>query len=638
MIYRKDIDGLRGIAVLAVVANHAAPDIPLFESGFIGVDIFFVLSGFLITSIISTELAHGSFSFIRFWSRRIRRILPSLILVLAVSGVVFSIVLSPYLRRELLKNLIRASTFTSNYSSIGEADYFGAQVLNPLLHLWSLAIEEQFYLFWPLVCFAAYKYRGINSIKLVSLIILVTSFCANLMTIYYYEDIPAAFYDPHTRVWELMAGAAIGLFVAPSGLNLATRKVFIRPSTSFVGLAFIVSGFVFIRESSYFPGYWALLPVLGTCLIIIAGPNQKINNLLLSNSIIVWFGKISYSLYLWHFPALFLLRQLLPGPTNKSLTILVVIASIGIAWLSTKILEIPIRFGSLKRIPSLVFLIALLAVSFFPAYRIVFQSEPHDASYTLEKIQWVGRAHQDKTCLRYRKEITVRTFIRQDCYIPEIKTNPTVFLIGDSHSASLRIGLKPFLAAKNINLIGSTTGECIFQLFLDDQSRLCTEVLKAIADVRPQIVVIDQYWAKVFRSGSVEKQLLSYISELKRIGIKKIIVVGQIPTWGNDLGLPDYLTKNFTSKGLPVPTRLTRLRVDNDPLGTMEYMASFKYPKGVTYFSMDEILCDKDQCLTMVGPNLETDLIVWDYGHLTEAGSKYVVERMFSNIDELIKN
>ena len=311
MDHRKDIDGLRGIAVLAVVVNHAAPDIPLFESGFIGVDIFFVLSGFLITSIISTELANDKFSFIRFWSRRIRRILPSLIFVLAVSGVVFSIVLSPYLRRELLKNLIRASTFTSNYSSIDEADYFGAQVLNPLLHLWSLAIEEQFYLFWPLVCFAAYKYRGINSIKLVSLIILVTSFCANLMTIYYYEDIPAAFYDPHTRVWELMAGAAIGLFVAPSGLNLATRKVFIRPSTSFVGLAFIVSGFVFIRESSYFPGYWALLPVLGTGLIIIAGPNQKINNLLLSNSIIVWFGKISYSLYLWHFPALFLLHQLL---------------------------------------------------------------------------------------------------------------------------------------------------------------------------------------------------------------------------------------------------------------------------------------------------------------------------------------
>ena len=638
MDYRKDIDGLRGVAVLAVVANHAAPDIPLFESGFIGVDIFFVLSGFLITSIISTELANGNFSFIRFWSRRIRRILPSLILVLAVSGVVFSIVLSPYLRRELLKNLIRASTFTSNYSSIGEADYFGAQVLNPLLHLWSLAIEEQFYLFWPLVCFAAFKYKGIKSIKLTSIIILVTSFSANLITIYYYEDIPTAFYNPHTRVWELMAGASIGLFVAPSGLKLATRKVFLRPITSLVGLAFIVFGFVFIRESSYFPGYWALLPVLGTCLIIIAGPNQKINKLLLSNSITVWFGKISYSLYLWHFPALFLLHQLHPGATSKPLTFLAVIASIGIALLSTKLLENPIRFGSLKRIPSPIYLVALLAVSLLPTYHLVLKPEPHDSSYTLEKIQWVGRANQDKTCLRFRKEITVRTFIRQGCYIPEIETNPTVFLIGDSHSASLRIGLKPFLAAKNINLIGSTSGECIFELFLEDQSRLCTEVLKAIADVRPQIVVIDHYWAKVSRGGSAEKPLLNYISVLNRIGIEKIIVVGQIPTWGNDLGLPDYLLKNFASKGLPVPTRLRRLRVDNDPPGTMEYMASFKYPKGVTYLSMDEILCDEDQCLTMVGPNLKTDLIVWDYGHLTETGSKYVVERMFSNIDELIKS
>ncbi len=643
MIYRKDIDGLRGIAVLAVVANHAAPDIPLFESGFIGVDIFFVLSGFLITSIISNELAHGSFSFIQFWSRRIRRILPSLILVLAVSGVVFSIVLSPYLRRELLKNLIRASTFTSNYSSIGEADYFGAQVLNPLLHLWSLAIEEQFYLFWPLACFAAYKYREIKSIKLMSLVILVTSFSANLITIYYVEDIPTAFYYPHTRVWELMAGASIGLFVAPSGLNLATRKVFIRPITSLVGLAFIVFGFVFIHESSYFPGYWALLPVFGTCLIIIAGPNQTINKVLLSNSIIVWFGKISYSLYLWHFPALLLLRQLHPGLTNKPLTVATVIASIGIAWLSTKLFENPIRFGSLKRIPSLGFLIALLAISFLPAYRLAFQSEPRDASYTLEKIQWVGRADQDKTCLRFRKEITVRTFIRQDCYIPEIKTNPTVFLIGDSHSASLRIGLKPFLATRNINLIGSTTRDCIFEIVLPHQDKSCVklnnEVLKAIANVKPQIVVIDQYWAEVSRSGSVEKQLLNYISELNRIGIQKIIIVGQIPVWGTaDLGLPSFLSRNFAEKKLPIPLRLPRQRIDNDPPGTMEYIASFKYPKGVTYLSMDEILCEKDQCLTMVGPNLDTDLIVWDYGHLTEAGSKYVVERLFSNIDELIKN
>jgi len=283
-----------------------------------------------------------------------------------------------------------------------------------------------------------------------------------------------------------------------------------------------------------------------------------------------------------------------------------------------------------------------LAVSLFPTYHLVFKLEPQDASYILEKVQWVGRANQDKTCLRYRNEITLRTFIRQGCYVPAIKTNPTVFLVGDSHSASLRIGLKPFLATRNINLIGSSIGGCMYPQFTADQTKLCTDIndqsLKEIARTRPQIVVINYYWAKLSRYGSVERYLLAYISELNKIGIKKIIVVGQIPTWGNNLGLPEYLLENIASKGLPVPTRLSRLRVDNDPPGTMEYMASFEYPKGVTYLSMDEILCEKDQCLTMVGPNLESDLIVWDYGHLTEAGAKYVVEKLFANIDDLIKS
>ncbi|MCX6537060.1 MAG: acyltransferase, partial [Actinobacteria bacterium] len=140
MKYRKDVDGLRGIAVLAVVANHAAPDLRIFEGGFIGVDVFFVISGYLITTIILNNLTENNFSFQDFWARRIRRILPSLILMLAVMMPILYFGFTPYLRRELLKHTVAASSFSSNFSSIGEADYFGAQVLNPLLHLWSLAI------------------------------------------------------------------------------------------------------------------------------------------------------------------------------------------------------------------------------------------------------------------------------------------------------------------------------------------------------------------------------------------------------------------------------------------------------------------------------------------------------------------
>ena len=183
----------------------------------------------------------------------------------------------------------------------------------------------------------------------------------------------------------------------------------------------------------------------------------------------------------------------------------------------------------------------------------------------------------------------------------------------------------------------------MYPQFPADQTKLCAEInrstLTEMARIRPQVVVINQYWGELSRYGSVEKYLLNYISELKSIGIEKIIIVGQIPLWGTaNLGLPSFLFSNFAEKKLPIPLRLPRQSIDNDPTGTMEYMASFEYPKGVIYLSMDEILCEKDQCLTMVGPNLESDLIVWDYGHLTEAGAKYVVEKLFANIDDLIKS
>ena len=311
--------------------------------------------------------------------------------------------------------------------------------------------------------------------------------------------------------------------------------------------------------------------------------------------------------------------------------------SIAIAWLTTKLLENPIRFGVLRRIPSLYFLMALATSGLIVFVSLILISVPKSETYILQKIEAEGRSNQNRECLRYRKEISVRTFIRQKCYEPSMNSRPTVFLVGDSHAASLRIGLKPFLATKRINLLGSSIGGCMWSNIKIYQVRACRDinfkVFDEMARVKPDLVIIDNYWSKLARTGSFEQDLLGYISELNNIGITKIIVVGQIPTWGES-GLPLFLLHNFAEKGLAIPMRHPRLIIENDgPTSKQENMRSFKYPKGVTYLSMDDLLCNREGCMTMVGPNLATDLIVWDYGHLTNAGSKYVSERLFAGIE-----
>ena len=642
MNYRKEIDGLRGIAVLAVVANHAAPDIPFFEGGFIGVDVFFVISGYLITTIITSDLSDNNFSFRKFWGRRIRRILPSLILMLGTMVPILYFALSPYLRRELLKHTVFASSFTSNFSSIGSADYFGAQVLNPLLHLWSLAIEEQFYLFWPIVCFITFKFAGPKAVKILSVIIFSASFVANLTTIYYFENIPLTFYYPHTRAWELMAGAILAQVALKQNKRLTNKLPAIQRLSSIVGILLLGSGLLFIREATFFPGYWSLLPVLGTSALILGGARPLLARVILTNRLIVWFGTISYALYLWHFPMLFLLREIRQGPTDKLLTIFVVALSIAVANVTTNLFERPIRFGGLRWIPSRFYLITLAAAGLSVFSFLILIPEPRNDSYILEKIEGEGRSNQNLECLRFRKEISVRTFIRNKCYEPYIESRPTVFLVGDSHAASLRIGLKPFLATKRINLLGSSIGGCMWTNFEVDQGKLCrdinSKVFQEMRQIKPDLVIIDNYWSKLARYGPFEQYLLDYISDLNKIGIANVIIVGQIPTWGEN-GLPLFLLHNFSEKGIRIPTRHPRLTIENDSqTSNQENMRSIKYPKGVTFLSMDDLLCNKQGCLTMVGSNLATDLIVWDYGHLTTAGSKYVSERLFADIEKLIKN
>jgi peptidoglycan/LPS O-acetylase OafA/YrhL len=340
LAYRPDIDGLRAIAILYVVGFHAFPEFIL--GGFVGVDVFFVISGFLITNVILRSIDDGSFGYRDFYTRRVLRILPAL-LALLVPCVLFGwyILLTDEFER-LLEHVAGAAGFVSNFVVWREAGYFDASAASkPLLHLWSLAIEEQFYLVWPLILSAATRAkRGlVVSLPLLTLV----SFAINVWLAHSYPTV--AFYSPVSRFWELAVGGGLAYLLeahhpAPKLTHLLSAA----------GLSLLVAGCVLLDTSRSFPGVWALLPTIGAALVISATPDAYLNRVLLGNKVLVWVGLISYPLYLWHWPLLVFARLLASRTLFVRERLALVVIAILLAYLTYRFIETPVR--SLRRHPA----------------------------------------------------------------------------------------------------------------------------------------------------------------------------------------------------------------------------------------------------------------------------------------------
>lgn len=342
--YRPDVDGLRAVAVISVVAYHGFPT--WLPGGFVGVDIFFVISGFLITGIILDDLVRGTFTFADFYSRRVRRIFPALIVVLFASFVAGLIFLLPDEFAQLGRHIASGALFVSNVTLYREVGYFDTSAeLKPLLHLWSLAVEEQYYAVWPvlLVLLRGRLSRG----WLLVLAIGLTSFALNVAFVH--KQPSAVFYLPLTRFWELMIGGALAYGLRRTGPSLLRPSGFIaryeqglRNAASVAGAAMLVIAFVVIDVGKGFPGMLALLPTVGAALIVLAGPKAWVNRFL-SLGVMVWIGVISYPLYLWHWPMLafgrILTVRLLPMTTLALIALSVVLA-----WLTYRFVEVRFRF------------------------------------------------------------------------------------------------------------------------------------------------------------------------------------------------------------------------------------------------------------------------------------------------------
>jgi peptidoglycan/LPS O-acetylase OafA/YrhL len=341
--YRPDVDGLRAVAVLPVVIFHAFPE--TIPGGFLGVDIFFVISGFLITGILRDELAAGRFSILGFYERRVRRIFPALFTVLAATTLLAVAVMMPVDLREYFDTLLGATLFSSNFVFWQQSGYFDtAAELKPLLHTWSLAVEEQFYIFFPPLLWLAWRFRLAAAMAWLGLI---GSFAFAILALRNHADL--AYYLIPSRAWELMIGAIIALGAVPDLSKLGRAEGAIRQVIAVLGLALIVIGFFTVDEFSKVPGFPALLPCVGAAALIYAGTGAARPTWparLLSLKPFVFVGLISYSLYLWHWPLLALARYVNIDVLSTSQATAAVIAAFLCAWLSWRYVERPFRRGA----------------------------------------------------------------------------------------------------------------------------------------------------------------------------------------------------------------------------------------------------------------------------------------------------
>lgn len=448
-VYRPDIDGLRAIAVLLVVAYHFAPD--SFPGGFIGVDIFFVISGYLITGILIKQFETRTFSLLDFYQRRIRRIFPALAVILAFCLVAGWLVMYSFEYEMLAKHIAASAGFVQNIVLWREAGYFDADAIQkPLLHLWSLAVEEQFYIAWPLVLWLIVRTQcsAMTSIAVIACL----SFTLNLWEIHKQQDM-AAFYLPLSRAWELMVGAWLAIGHRQKVSWLSRFSV----AQSWLGIVFIAVGVVVIRPEG-FPGLWGLIPVLGSALIINAGPVAFANRRLLSWRPAVWIGLISYPLYLWHWTLLSFVVITFGDSIESALLnkykLIALALSVVFAWLTYRWLERPIRArGHGKMTVALAISVICLAIASVCIY--VLRGVP-DRPFTFvsanadELLSSIVRPNPAKECF---DSTTGPTLPEQwSCSLGHEGADIWIAALGDSHARSLITALDHYGKAAKVRI------------------------------------------------------------------------------------------------------------------------------------------------------------------------------------------
>jgi peptidoglycan/LPS O-acetylase OafA/YrhL len=514
--YRSDIDGLRAVSILAVVGYHVFPKwVP---GGFVGVDVFFVISGFLISTIIFGSLAERSFSFIEFYAHRIRRIFPALIAVMVFCFAVGWDVLLPAEFEYLGKHIAASAAFVQNLLLSRESGYFDiASELKPLNHLWSLAIEEQFYAVFPLLVWGAWR-LGFNLLGLVAAICGI-SFALNIFGISHNPT--ATFFSLSTRAWELMAGGLLaGLMLdkaspqlrltggwgerAKSALFDRSRILWpgraaagptIKWLASIAGFALIMYAVFAFHSSMPYPGKMALVPVLGAVLLIASGASAGVNRFVLSNRLGVFIGVISYPLYLWHWPLLSYLTIIDNAPPSLSERVIAAALSMILAWGTYRFIERPVRQGKRSRkavAGGLVFAVVMLMVAGLNGQSLY---RDYDVQTTKIVQYWNFTGYPDAPGSSFDEA-------HQWLTIGHNEKNRILF-VGDSHAEQYVNTIAKSLAATRSNQ-SEDVAEVLFPPFANFPPTLSAELL---SDDSISTLVLSHFWALQYGSAKVNNAI-----------------------------------------------------------------------------------------------------------------------------------
>ena len=609
LAYRPDIDGLRAIAVILVLLYHAKFN--FLSGGFIGVDIFFVISGYLVCGKLLSRGKISRTDIVEFYFRRIRRIFPALFVTILGVSIFSQLFLLPGQQAAVAKQALFSTIFGANFFFWATTGYF-QEVADciPLLHLWSLGIEEQFYIITPLLLWGLAKITDKKKTIILLAALTGTSFLASVTLVLCDEATPA-FYFPHYRMWEFMAGAFIGAKPWPT----LTYKI--RTPLSFIGLLLCVAPAFLYTRTTPFPGIAAVPPVLGSCLYIYCGLHKPaLMNRLLSIKPIVFIGLISYSLYLWHWPIIVLPQMILWLPDITLQTqLMFILLSLTAAAVSWRFVELPFRNIALYKtnpralnlkIP-LLGVAAMTAVLAFSAISLE-KTAPFTAYVeNLEQDSMAG--YQYKECFWGASDFVTEALLAQ-CSQPDSGQN--YLLIGDSHAAHLYPGLKKMVPEISFHQL--SVGACRAILDYGRPGSTCGEMNRVlfrelVPSGKYDGVILATRWER--RHLARVDKTLAYLKKY----ISNIILVG--PTIEYKLGLPDILySQNY--EDLAFKSVEIKEGLDNE-------LRNLAIKHSVQYFSIIDLLCKNGQCQNVTEDGTP---LSWDYGHLTVAGSEYIAKHI----------
>jgi peptidoglycan/LPS O-acetylase OafA/YrhL len=629
--YRPEIDGLRAVAVLSVLIYHAFPN--TLPGGFVGVDIFFVISGFLITHILHEELQKDCFSLWNFYQRRIRRIFPALLTIFLIGTLLGWIILTPAEYELFGTHMIAGAGFVPNILFWREAGYFDKEAITkPLLHLWSLGVEEQFYLVWPVVLWVSWKmFRTLRITLGIALVLLILSL---LWSGYQIHHNPVAdFYSPLSRFWELALGGCLALW------SNSSRVILRKSSVSYLGIALIVFSLGWLDTSVSFPGYWALLPCVGAACIILPQDSSFVRQVL-SHRILVFVGLISYPLYLWHWPLLSFARILEGQAISDTYKVVILIMSLVLATLTNFLIEKPIR-KSRKISTALVLLLCMLLALGFGVVLRKKDGFKHRHSTALSadlSTMVVGEFRHDilRPC-QLDQEIPQEL----DCFAD--KRDPITYaILGDSKAEALFYGLTTVSSDQGHWLlidgvhpapIGSgtdnPTNQRIEQVFKSVANSPWIKVV-AMVNTITGIYEIDPKTGLIVSGSHVAREQFeiwsSQISALEKAGKKVVLVIDNPifpdPTSCISGGLThsEFLNKVFTRKANPA----CQIPYDQYVAGTKIYrdwMYSLQQQHpGVVVFDTAPYLCDVKNNLCQI---TEGNSFLYSYSnHISDFAAK----------------